>query len=398
MKKRLLVLLAMLALLCAGSAMAETVEYVNRVWENNAVTKTNETAENCTAVTASDTAWGTAGSKSWYVVSSDVTNSGRITVNGDVHLILMDGKTLTASQGVAVTAGNSLTIYGQTNDTGTMTATGSGGNAGIGGGYGSNGGTITIRGGKITAQGGNGSAGIGGGRLYYNSNVAQGTVTIEGGTVNATGGSHGAGIGSGEGGNATVTISGGTILEATASGYGGAGIGSGYNGGATVIIQGGTIMKAEGGTNGAAIGGHNGSATVIIQGGSVNADPQKVDSPRDGMSNEVFLHTLTLDGAADGTPIESAKGTVGYGVKDVRTIGDKLYFWLTKDSGISEMSAGGVRYWNQGNGWFTMEKPDGGMPQEAQKLPQTGDPSMLMGWMALLAASGAMGMKMRRKK
>ena len=395
MKKRLLVLLAMLALLCAGSAMAETVEYVNRVWENNAVTKTNETAENCTAVTASDTAWGTAGSKSWYVVSSDVTNSGRITVNGDVHLILMDGKTLTASQGVAVTAGNSLTIYGQTNDTGTMTATGSGGNAGIGGG--SNGGTITIRGGMITAQGGYGGAGIGSGELYDDNNVAQGTVTIEGGTVNATGGINGAGIGSGKSGNATVTISGGTI-EMAQGGNGGAGIGSGENGDARVIIQGGTIMKAEGGTNGAAIGGHNGSATVIIQGGSVNADPQKVDSPRDGMSNEVFLHTLTLDGAADGTPIESAKGTVGYGVKDVRTIGDKLYFWLPGSSEISRLLAGGVRYWNQGNGWFTMEKPDGGMPQEAQNLPQTGDPSMLSAWVCLLAASGAMGMKMRRKK
>ena len=121
------------------------------------------------------------------------------------------------------------------------------------------------------------------------------------------------------------------------------------------------------------------------------------------MSNEVFLHTLTLDGAADGTPIESAKGTVGYGVKDVRTIGDKLFFWLPDGSEISRLLADGVKYRNDGSGRFIEVLPEeepqnGGMPQDAQNLPQTGDPSMLGAWVCLLAASGAMGVKMRRKK
>ena len=54
------------------------------------------TAAAATEVTDTTTALGTAGSTAWYVVNGEVTISDRITVSGDVHLILADGCTLDA--------------------------------------------------------------------------------------------------------------------------------------------------------------------------------------------------------------------------------------------------------------------------------------------------------------
>ena len=172
-------------------------------------------ADEYTSLAASNTVWNAE----WYVVDSDVTISDRVTVTGTVNLILMDGKTLTAEKGIAVTRGNILNIYGQTAGTGTLTATvGEGNDAGIGGG-----GTITINGGTVNATGGTfGGSGIGGG----------GTITINGGTVSATGGTIG---GNGIGGfDETITINGGTVTAI------GAGIESGI-GGDTITINGGTV-------------------------------------------------------------------------------------------------------------------------------------------------------------
>ena len=56
----------------------------------------------------------------WYVVQENVFIDSRITVNGDVHLIRADGKELTAGEGIGVNEGNSLTIYGQANGTGSI--------------------------------------------------------------------------------------------------------------------------------------------------------------------------------------------------------------------------------------------------------------------------------------
>ena len=244
-------------------------------------------------VLSTDTAWGAG----WYVVSGNVTIASRIAVTGEVHLILCDGATLTASKGITVTGDNSLTIYGQQSGTGALIATGVSGGAGIGSsGYQGDGGTVTINGGTVTATGGQSGAGIGGGPsgaggivtinggtvtatggsiaagIGGGNNGAGGTVTINGGTVTATGGSKGAGIGGGinaAGGN--VTINGGTV---TATGdEDAAGIGGGFNGtGGTVTINGGTVT-ATGGENGAGIGGgkNRSGGTVNVNGGTVNA-------------------------------------------------------------------------------------------------------------------------------
>ena len=133
-----------------------------------------------------------------YKVTSDVTIATRISVNGNVTLNLGEGKTLTASQGIEVSEGNTLTIEGS----GTLNATGAEIDhsnwtkkyrSGIGA---DKVGTIIINGGIINATGNGGGAGIGEG--YYGA--AAGSIVINGGQVTATVASFGAGIGSGDGG------------------------------------------------------------------------------------------------------------------------------------------------------------------------------------------------------
>ena len=249
----------------------------------------------------------------WYVVSESVTVADRITVSGTANLILCDGKTLTASNGITVETDNTLNIFAQSTgeNMGKLTAAttystvrnavigGIGSNddsvpanacgtvnihggdistsgyaaysgypgAGIGGGGGYNagdGGTVTIYGGKVTARGGRNDGqnepgpGIGGGYGGYKGGDG-GTVTIYGGTVTATGGI-GGGYGNGNGGNGGTVI----IYDGTVAAYGDTGIGGGYgrssggNGG-NVEIYGGKVTTG-------------GSYTVGIGGGAQNAD------------------------------------------------------------------------------------------------------------------------------
>ena len=130
-----------------------------------------QTAASATEVTSDSTAWESG----WYVASGEVTIGSRVTVTGEVHLILADGANLTAtSGGINVGDGNSLTIYAQStgNNMGALTATGGSYNAGIGGAgsynSGSNAGNITINGtANVTATSAANGAGIGSGYAQY---------------------------------------------------------------------------------------------------------------------------------------------------------------------------------------------------------------------------------------
>ena len=135
------------------------VNYKTAAWTNNAVVLSDASTTQYLSVTDAATAW----TNNTYVVGSDVTISDRIEVSGTVYLILCDGFTLTASKGIRVSDGNTLYVYGQTNQTGALIATvdAATGNAVIGGNgsYVNNGtaescGTVIIHGGVITAQGG----------------------------------------------------------------------------------------------------------------------------------------------------------------------------------------------------------------------------------------------------
>ncbi|MDO4516374.1 MAG: S-layer homology domain-containing protein [Bacillota bacterium] len=332
MKKRLLSILMTLAL-CLGLlptvALAEGgVSYLN---ENG----DKQTCASATEVTRGDTNW----SDGWYVVRGNMTigtdtEPQRVTVTGDVHLILTDGCELTVTGGIQVAGNNNLTIYAQSTDESTMgklTATGSSNGAGIGGGPypGHNGGTITINGGTVIATSTSG-AGIGGGGCSsdggYTVGGNGGTITINGGTVTATSTNSGAGIGGGVGfvwGNGDsgyggsggdITINGGTVnaTGTTGAGIGGGGGNNGGSGG-EITICGGTVTASS--TSGAGIGGGKGLSGGKGDGGTFqttdNGNAVIFASSIGYQSNQSSWSGVIFEGDADGkvygtsvTPIE----------------------------------------------------------------------------------------------
>lgn len=325
MKKRLFASLLCLALclsLLPITALADGdggVEYIERGWDGNAVTEQVKTIDTYTTITSNTIQWNNG----WYVAQGEVTigtddNPQRVTVTGDVHLILTDGCTLTVNGGIQVEKGNSLTIYGQSEQTGTMgrliasiteedasiyhaVIGGNGSDTG-----GNEGGAVTIHGGFVsatatvidfsqsdpdTSQGNNNGsfagdsygAAIGGGGSETGNGGDGGTITIFGGTVRAES-SCGAGIGGGSGGSGgggeggSITISGGTVrAESTiGAGIGGGSGGSGGGDGGKVTISGGAV-RAESNNGGGIGGGGDGNGgdaggnggTITISGGTV---------------------------------------------------------------------------------------------------------------------------------
>ena len=219
----LFILLLLLPVTVGAQTTANDINYNYYTWDdtNHALTWHSGTAT-ATDVTESDTSWGENDDQEhWYVVNGDITISSRISVTGDVHLILADGCKLTANSGIQVQdddndisngSSNSLTIYAQSEGDGMGVLAASGGekNAGIGGDSRGSGGTVAIHGGVVSATSGNG-AGIGGGQCGRNDVIVGGTVYIYGGVVSATS-SMSAGIGGGEGfgSNSPGTFSTGT--------------------------------------------------------------------------------------------------------------------------------------------------------------------------------------------
>lgn len=296
------------------SKRLQDVPYVDATWDGSKVVLENRTIDNYgySLVTKYQTSW-TDGH--WYVAEGDVAVDGRITVTGNVSLVVSDFATLKVEKGITVAEGAKLTIYGQALNVGKLIINSvDSGNAGIGGtdqagcgtieikggvirvnggengagiGAGNNhaAGTVTIFGGSVIAEGGAEGAGIGGGNVPNGNpgNLDGGTIIIYGGYVKAEGGKEGAGIGGGRNGHGGVfNLCGGKI---TAIGYrkngaGGAGIGGGYRGnGGKVTIIGGTV-EAYGGDYAAGIGGGNyasggnsdNGGFVKISGGNVKAE------------------------------------------------------------------------------------------------------------------------------
>jgi hypothetical protein len=161
--------------------------------------------------------------EAWYVVpAGEVTISGKLYISGKaVHLILCDGAELTVTESSyldAVSCPRSLTIYGQSAQSGSLTATATG-SAGYG--IKADDGDITVNGGIISATSnsndgiladGSGSVTINRGSVTVTSSGsytyginAKNNFIINGGTVSATGTSKGIFSAS------NVTINGGTV-------------------------------------------------------------------------------------------------------------------------------------------------------------------------------------------
>ena len=283
----------------AASGNSVGVYYLKRSWDGTKVVTSEELQDEAKPVPSDGSM-----TRGWYYLGSDVTVDGRIeSIEGDVNLILEDGKTLDV-KGLYVPEGITLTIYARSDGdnagriyshpgksqggagiggysghdngnivihSGTVEAEGYDHCAGIGSNDGREGGDITIYGGTVTAKGGSDGAGIGGGR-----NCDGGTITIYGGTVNANDencNENGAGIGGGNSGSGgEITINGGTITTYSRDG---AGIGGGDDGdGGTITINGGTVTanKVNQG-QGARIGGgcDAGGGTITINGGTITA-------------------------------------------------------------------------------------------------------------------------------
>lgn len=235
---------------------AQCVVVIHYLDENGAEQKCVEYAD-----VASDS-WGEWGTTSWYAVRRDTTIDENIGVRGDVHLILVSGKTLRTDE-INVRRNDDdaetravFNVYNSVGENGYLIADGTdSSSAGIGYKADSGGvGTIIINGGDIKAYGGGDAAGIGG-----VENRGNGPITINGGKVYAEGGKHGAGIGGGQAGDQDnpININGG-VVEAHGGEYS-AGIGGGdsdhggADGGETVIRN--ATVYAYGGSRGAGIGG-----------------------------------------------------------------------------------------------------------------------------------------------
>ena len=157
----------------AGKKLTPAIPYIDANGDTDYCTNFTVLTGSTSTVTL-----GSDGETTWYVVNSDVDYK-RIELVGDVHLILCDGKTMTANGGSASAIigdyrySNSLTIYGQSAGTGTLQAM-----CGEGNGISSN--AITINGGTVNAEG----------DQYFDIS-AGGNVIINGGNVSATGNSGG---------------------------------------------------------------------------------------------------------------------------------------------------------------------------------------------------------------
>ena len=291
--RRLLVLFAVLLLPLGARA------YTYLEFDKSTLSFSTKSIEAFTVVSSSTTSMGTSGQETWYILSTDVTISLPIEISGHVKLLLCDGCTLTASQGIVVPNGtepnyNSLSIYGQTNGTGKLIASAREDfdiqspfsayySAAIGGSYYVEGsgqahghipcGSIYIHGGQITADASNQihvndanqvfggltsstgiAAGIGGCGIGTGSGSDGGIVEIYGGTVTAIGSSTGAGIGGGYGGKGgTVKIYGGTVTATGGSdgSVSAPGIGAGNSGSenGSLILYEGVTCYGDANTN-----------------------------------------------------------------------------------------------------------------------------------------------------
>ena len=130
----------------------------------------------------------TALTSGWYAVTENTAIDSRVTVTGNVNLILCDGAELTVPKGINAAEGNSLTIWQQRNKTGKLTVTAPDNKyAALGGGNTQSAGNVTVNGGVLNLTSTYDAAALGGG---YGS--AGGKITITGGTVTATPGGYGA--------------------------------------------------------------------------------------------------------------------------------------------------------------------------------------------------------------
>ena len=270
--------------------------------------------------------------------------------------------------------GNKITTP-KSNDSGSLTAKGAGGNgaAGIGGSAAEGTKNITIEGyATVHATGSGYGAGIGGGGYYGEEKPGDAeNIIIQGyATVDATGDGGGAGIGGGFAGNAkNIIIRGHSKVKATARdgaaiGGGSAGWGSYYGGSAKgiVICDHATVAARSDTGDGAAIGaaGDNGKDTeaeVTIGTAGATAEQEDVHVTATGFCGSAIGNgakdtKVTIQGHStiwtanirNSTAIGSKDGNVEVNIKDNVTIDtDNVYANAEPDNSGSSIGGGDIR-------------------------------------------------------
>ena len=247
---------------------------------------------NYTELTGGDTQ--TLDGSTWYAVTDNIAYTGTLTLTANATIILADGKTLNIgtednriSSGSCITGSNyGLTIYGQTNQKGTLNAYNSDYSSPLYvKSYTQHGGTVNVDGTNMHAIWLFGNLTLTRGSLNANGHdheaihVGSNTVNVSGGTLTAT--STTVGI------NGYLTMSGGTV---TATGYSGGTSSNGYGAiSNNTTVSGGTL------TTNAPILGH-----VTLSGGTTTIN---------GNSFGAIYGDLTLSGTVTVTVTGKVIGT-----------------------------------------------------------------------------------------
>ena len=247
-------------------------------WDNGSLQ--DKTCEKYQVVTEDTKEW----KEGWYVVTENVTIPSQVNVTGDVHLILCEGATLTVSAGNSVSAVNinansNLTVYAQSEESGTLIAEGAHGIYADGYSDGTKTSNLTIDCGTVIAKGNADNVAYG---IFAKGLKDQ--ITINSGNVTAEGNVHGIYA---YGTNSIVTINNATV---TATGKELNGI-TALN---DVIINGGTVT-AKGTEEGIAVS----KSITISESSTVTA------------SGERQAIKGTVKNSAAGTGWINAKGTQG---------------------------------------------------------------------------------------
>lgn len=291
-------------------------KYDNEKNEDGDITITGKSDENTVSVKDADVTF-----KDLEIdrsASSTAADGAAVSVSGNSSIELDGKNTISSGMGHAgiekADDNGTMTIKDDNNVSGSLTANGGFGGAGIGGGSssssgGGNGSDITISGGNVTANGGTAGAGIGGGDgdaangLNKESDSTGGgrgsNITISGKNtiVKAEGGAEAAGIGGGRSGDAdTIEITDSTVISnghgsdtgnsGAGIGGGGVGAGGGAGGGISNITIKDADVTAGADAGGAGIG--SGSASGWISYPSIFPN-WKAEHPNEGVASDITI-------------------------------------------------------------------------------------------------------------
>ena len=385
-------------------------KYDNEKNEDGDITITGKSDENTVSVKDADVTF-----KDLEIdrsASSTAADGAAVSVSGNSSIELDSKNTISSGMGHAgiekADDNGTMTIKDDNNVSGSLTANGGFGGAGIGGGNNADGSDITITGGNVTANGGGHAAGIGGGDgdnangLNKESDSTGGgrgsNITISGKNtiVKAEGGAEAAGIGGGRSGDAdTIEITDSTVISnghgsdtgnsGAGIGGGGVGAGGGAGGGISNITIKDADVTAGADAGGAGIGGGrdgDGSdisisdSNVSASGGAAGAG---IGGGRGGKGENVTISGSSTVSVKHGPGATLTSGTCygagagignGGGKDDVR--GEEI---APDISGIDSTGQGYINYYDSDNNLLT-RVPSAPAPEENDSEGDDAEPAL----------------------